>query len=257
MDANSLLNAMLSGGVRGRPPSATLSGLSSGQGGGLGAVLGGLMGGGRTAGSGGGGAVLGGLRRGGDRSGWGGGLGAMLSGLMGGGSSSGMAQGLSGSGLGGLAASLAGGSAGQTGGMGLLAGLAASLLGGLGDSDRPEPEAAVRVAEQADPSDLEGKAMLMVRAMVAAAKADGVIDAEERGKILEKLAAAGAGETERAFVAAEMEAPLDLDGLVNDVHDRMTAAEVFAASALAIDVDTDAERAYLESLADRLGLRRG
>ncbi len=259
MDANTLLNAMISGGMRGGPVNDQLAGIAAGQGGGtgggLGALLSGFGGSVSPGGSGGGGMGAGGLA---------GGLGALLAGL-GGGSGGGMAAGLGtgaaggpGGGLGALAGSLFGGGSGggQTGGMALLAGLASSFLGSLGRDDT-DPAEAVNAAKSADAAELEGKAMLMVRAMIAAAKADGAIDGEERQTILDKLAEAGAGAEEQAFVAAEMDAPLDMDGLVADVDNAMTAAEVYTASALAIRIDTDAERAYLDALADRLGLKTG
>ncbi|MGI9420008.1 MAG: tellurite resistance TerB family protein [Geminicoccaceae bacterium] len=101
---------------------------------------------------------------------------------------------------------------------------------------------------------LESRAVLALKAMIAAAKADGQIDQRERERILDKLKDAGADEDTRRFVAAEAAAPLDIDALVRDVPDQQTAAQVYAASLLAINVDTPAERAYLRDLSARLGL---
>ena len=97
-------------------------------------------------------------------------------------------------------------------------------------------------------------ALVLVRAMIAAAKADGVIDADERGRILGRLEEDSASDEERAFVVAEMDRPLDLDGLLAAVDGPSMAAQVYAASLLAIEVDTPAERMYLQLLAARLGL---
>ncbi|MEE8272030.1 MAG: tellurite resistance TerB family protein [Alphaproteobacteria bacterium] len=97
-------------------------------------------------------------------------------------------------------------------------------------------------------------ALVLVRAMIAAAKADGVIDADERGRILGRLEEDSASDEERAFVVAEMDRPLDLDGLLAAVDGPGMAAQVYAASLLAIEVDTPAERMYLQLLAARLGL---
>lgn len=101
---------------------------------------------------------------------------------------------------------------------------------------------------------LEKRALLALKAMVAAAKADGHIDQRERERILDKLKDAGADDELREFVAREAAAPLDVDGLVREVPDQQTAAQVYAASLLAIDVDTPAEKAYLRELAAKLGL---
>jgi uncharacterized membrane protein YebE (DUF533 family) len=98
------------------------------------------------------------------------------------------------------------------------------------------------------------KALLLIRAMVAAANADGEISAEERHAILSRLDAAGAGPEEHRIVEAELRTPCSIDALVREVRDPDTAAEVYLASTLAIRVDTEAERAYLQYLASRLNL---
>lgn len=101
---------------------------------------------------------------------------------------------------------------------------------------------------------LENRAMLALKAMLSAAKADGQIDQRERERILNKLEDAGADEATRRFITEEAAAPLDIDALVRQVSDQQTAAQVYAASLLAIKVDTAAERAYLRDLSSKLGL---
>lgn len=100
--------------------------------------------------------------------------------------------------------------------------------------------------------DTHRKAMILIRAMIAAAKADGIIDPQERKRILERLA--DASDEERAFVESEMEKPLDMDGLLADVHGSEMTRELYTVSLLAIELDTTAEVKYLKSLAQRLGL---
>lgn len=99
---------------------------------------------------------------------------------------------------------------------------------------------------------LENRAVLSLKAMVSAAKADGQIDQRERERILDKMK--DADEETRRLVTEEASAPLDIDALVRDVRDPQTAAQVYAASLLAINVDSDAERAYLRDLSAKLGL---
>ncbi len=101
---------------------------------------------------------------------------------------------------------------------------------------------------------LESRAILALKAMLSAAKADGQIDQRERERILNKLEDAGADEETRRFVTEEAAAPLDIDALVRAVPDQQTAAQVYAASLLAINVDTAAEKAYLRDLSTKLGL---
>jgi uncharacterized membrane protein YebE (DUF533 family) len=105
-------------------------------------------------------------------------------------------------------------------------------------------------------SELESKAKVVLKAMINAAKADGQIDDAERQRILGKLEEAGADAETREFVQADMRRPFDANG-VPEVSNPQTAVEVYAASLLAIAVDTPAERDYLRRLAQGLGLEAG
>lgn len=121
-------------------------------------------------------------------------------------------------------------------------------------ADAALPSGLREPASTAEEDAQQATARLMVRAMIEAAKADGEIDADERARILGKLAETGADDAQRAFVTAEMEKPLDLDALVRDVPNREVAVQVYAASLLAITVDTPTEQDYLRRLAEALGL---
>lgn len=90
--------------------------------------------------------------------------------------------------------------------------------------------------------------------MIQAAKADGFIDDEERGRIVERVEAVGLDEEEMRFVARELGAPLDIDKVVKSASGPEVAMELYTASLVAIDMDHPAERAYLDMLAARLGL---
>lgn len=97
----------------------------------------------------------------------------------------------------------------------------------------------------------EENAKLMIRAMIQAAKSDGEIDAAERETILSHLK--DASDEEIAFVKAELEAPVDIAALATAVGEG-ARAQVYSAALMAITVDTEAERAYLQGLATALGL---
>ncbi|WP_413719920.1 tellurite resistance TerB family protein [Silicimonas sp. MF1-12-2] len=98
---------------------------------------------------------------------------------------------------------------------------------------------------------MEENAKLMIRAMIQAAKADGVIDAEEKARIFEYLG--DAGPEQRAFVEAEMAAPVDVMSLAGDTSEQMKA-QVYATSLMAVRVDKMSEAQYLNALAEALGL---
>jgi uncharacterized membrane protein YebE (DUF533 family) len=98
---------------------------------------------------------------------------------------------------------------------------------------------------------------LIVRAMISAAKSDGQVDQTEMQRIVGQIDAEGVTDAERQFVIDEMTRPLDLNGLVAEVRTPAVAAEVYAASILAIDIDSEAERQYLRDLAHGLRLDHG
>ena len=97
-------------------------------------------------------------------------------------------------------------------------------------------------------------ALVLIRSMIAAAKADGHIDDEERRRIGEKLSLSGLDSEAGAFLNAEMKNPASLDDLVGAAKTDAQKVELYTASRLAINSDTRAERGYLDLLAGRLGL---
>lgn len=97
----------------------------------------------------------------------------------------------------------------------------------------------------------------LVRAMIAAAKADGRIDQEEHQAIFKRLEGMPLSPEEKAFVFDQLNAPPDMEAIVRRADTPEHAAEIYAASLVAITADTDAERAYLADLARRLKLDPG
>ncbi|SIS68331.1 DUF533 domain-containing protein [Phaeovulum vinaykumarii] len=97
----------------------------------------------------------------------------------------------------------------------------------------------------------EETAKLMIRAMIQAARADGVIDAQERATLIERLK--DAEPEEMAFVEAQLVAPVDPAALAADTPPA-AAAQVYASALMAVRVDSDAERAFLHALATGLNL---
>jgi uncharacterized membrane protein YebE (DUF533 family) len=119
-------------------------------------------------------------------------------------------------------------------------------------SGKPPP---LPQAEPEPESDAESdEALLLVRAMIAAARADGQIDATERRAIAERLDSAGLDAEARDLVLAEFANPIPLEVLVAQVPDPVAAAQVYAASVIAVGEASPAERVYLERLAAALRL---
>jgi uncharacterized membrane protein YebE (DUF533 family) len=97
-------------------------------------------------------------------------------------------------------------------------------------------------------------ALSLIRAMIAAARADGHVDDEEREQIAGKLAMSGIGQDAAEFISRELNAPLDLDVIVATARTDAQKVELYTASRLTIRPDSRAERGYLDMLAGRLGL---
>ena len=107
------------------------------------------------------------------------------------------------------------------------------------------------------PKQRDEMSLSILRAMIAAAKADGHIDAVEQQKIFSRLDGMDLGMEEKAFVMDELRKPLDIDSVVAAAKTPELAIEIYAASFIAIDPDDPAEQAYLAMLASRLKLDPG
>ncbi len=210
-----------------------------------------------------------------------GGPGGILSDLLGGGQSESSGGGLGG--LGQIAGQIFGSGRMASGGLGALAGI---LLGGKGNAAQgalggglmgllgslaisavkninrpPQPSEAhlmplgLRDPEnETEEQELQQNAQLILRAMINAAKADGHIGPSEIERITGKLEEIGADDEGRSFILQEMGKPIDLDAITRKVTSEELGAQVYAASLLSIEVDTPAEKEYMQTLAAELQL---
>jgi uncharacterized membrane protein YebE (DUF533 family) len=205
----------------------------------------------------------------------GGGLGDVLSSALGGGGLGGMLgdvlhqagqavggkQNLALGGLGALAGALLGGGGRSLGGalgggvMALLGAMAFKALQGSGQSTGKVPLGLMEPQTEADQQQLEQHTELVLKAMINAAKADGQIDKEEIERIVGKLQEVGADAQDQRYVLTQMQKPLETENLIAAARGKPElAAQIYAASLMAIEVDTSTEKAYLEKLAFGLGL---
>lgn len=100
----------------------------------------------------------------------------------------------------------------------------------------------------------DSDAVLLIRAMIAAANADGFIDAKEKRRILKRFQTLDLSELEHTFIAGELSSPANLDQIVSQVESPEIAVQIYAVSLMAIDVDTDTEHRYMDGLARRLDI---
>lgn len=106
-------------------------------------------------------------------------------------------------------------------------------------------------ARGADGADLR---LAVLRAMIAAAKADGHVDAAENARIRAEIARQNLGTEEKAFLFDALDRPADPAAIAALAATEEQAAELFLASCLAITPDTPEERLYLDRLAALLRL---
>jgi uncharacterized membrane protein YebE (DUF533 family) len=99
--------------------------------------------------------------------------------------------------------------------------------------------------------------LLLLRAMIAAAKSDGQIDAAENQRIFDEINRLALSSHDKSVLLEEYARPSNLEQLVAGVATPQQASEVYAASALIIGEATLAEQQYLDDLARRLKLEPG
>jgi uncharacterized membrane protein YebE (DUF533 family) len=206
----------------------------------------------------------------------GGGLGEFLSGNLGSLGSGALAGGLAGTLLGSKHTRKLAGTALQVGAAALIGGLAykayqsyrdgkpivpqsiTDLIGGASTQPGSPPQAAAGshgyegFLSRAQPVEAEG--LLVLRAMIAAAMADGRVDERERARLIDRVEASGFSAEERSYLEAMIARPDTPAQLAAKAGGPETAAQVYLAAFVAIDADTDQERAWLDDLAGRLGL---
>lgn len=203
--------------------------------------------------------------------------GGAVPGGLSGGLSGGLGQLAGAAGVGGLAGLLMGskggrkfmGKAATYGGLALLGGLAykaysdwqagkapASTAASTAVEPIPVPPADDRFLprETPDEAGAEDLSLVLVRAMIAAAKADGHIDADEQQRLFAELGRLELTQAQKGLVMDELSKPLDMDAVVAGATTPERAAEIYCASLMAIDPDGAAERGYLSFLAGRLKL---
>ncbi|MET1068884.1 MAG: tellurite resistance TerB family protein [Pseudomonas prosekii] len=200
----------------------------------------------------------------------GGSVGGALGGLLGGSGGSG--------GLGGLLSG-AGGGALAAGAMGLLMGNnkvrnasgKVALYGGLaalgviaykaygnwqaqqGAATKVEPQTVDRVP----PAQVEQHSQAILKALVAAAKADGHVDERERALIEGEFTKLDNDQELQHWLHAELNKPLDPTDVARAASTPEIAAEMYIASVMLVDEENFMEKSYLDELARQLKLEPG
>lgn len=118
----------------------------------------------------------------------------------------------------------------------------------------PAPAAAPTAAPSGAALSGSALAVRLIQVMAAAAHADGAMDADEERAVLDKLRGAELSQEEKMFLLGELHQPKSIDTLVQGITDPGVARTMYMLALATIDIDTEAERAWLDTLASRLGI---
>jgi len=121
----------------------------------------------------------------------------------------------------------------------------------------PAPAAGAPRFEALPAPQLEDHSRVMLKAMIAAAKADGHMDERERSLVDAELQRLAAEDAERRWVADELQRPVEPAEVAAASTGPQMASEIYLASLLVVDETTTMERAYLDELARQLELPPG
>jgi uncharacterized membrane protein YebE (DUF533 family) len=179
----------------------------------------------------------------------------------------GFSPGLKGAALGGLASMILGsksgrklgGSALKTGGLAILGGLAYNAWRNYQAQQQgtAAPAPATPDGTEFLPREAQARSDLsltLVGAMIAAAKSDGHIDADEEARIFAKVDESKLDNEEKGLIMELLRRPPTIDDLAAKATGPERALEIYAASLLAIDPNHEAEQDYLNRLATRLDI---
>ncbi|MFK3971660.1 DUF533 domain-containing protein [Pseudomonas sp. NPDC087358] len=199
---------------------------------------------GAQTGQGGLGGLLGGLLRGGASSGAsGGGLGGLLGAILGGGSTGSVAGG----------AQTRSGSGSQYAMLASLGMMAFKAYQAWQQQQASAPQQAARTVDQLAGPEAENHSHAILRALIAAAKADGKVDEKEHRIIAAELSRHTDDPALQQWMENELGKPLDAVEVAQQANGEPgMAAEMYLASVLLVDDQQDAERRYLDELAAAL-----
>lgn len=219
MNTSDLLEQLLRAGQGSQ--SQQSGGAASAQGG-LGGLLGGLLGGGAGAG----------------------GLGGLLGGLLGGGSP-----------MGGSTQTRSGGT--NYAALASLGMMAFQAYQAWQRSQASAPQQAPRTVDLLSGPEIEDHSHAILRALIAAAKADGRIDDAEKQIISTEIGRHTDDPQLQQWLDDEVARPLDAADVAQSAQDPGMAAEMYLASVMLVDDQQDAERNYLDELAAALKIDPG
>ena len=183
----------------------------------------------------------------------GGGLGSMLGGAGGGA----LAAGAMGLLLGNKKARKFGGKALTYGGLAALGVIAYKAYGNWQAQQASAPQGEPQTIDRLPADQVEQHSQGILKALVAAAKADGHVDERERALIEGEFTKLDNDHELQHWLHAELNKPLDPTDVARAASTPEMAAEMYIASVMLVDEESYMEKSYLEELARQLKLEPG
>ena len=121
-------------------------------------------------------------------------------------------------------------------------------------ANKEQQAAEIPAAQEALPPAEDPAAMLMLRAMVYAARADGHIDAAEQERIGKLTQQFLLGRNSQAIVDELVREPLNLELLASQMQSQEQREDLYRLSCLVLDIDHFMERGYLDALVGALAI---
>ncbi|CDF82483.1 hypothetical protein PKB_1118 [Pseudomonas knackmussii B13] len=140
------------------------------------------------------------------------------------------------------------------GGLAALGVLAYKAYGNWQRQQASAPRGEPQTLDRLPPAEVEVHSQAILTALVAAAKADGHIDARERHLIDGEIAKLTSDGQLQDWLDRELAKPLDPREVARAARSGEMAAEMYLASLLMVDEESYMERAYLDELARQLSL---
>jgi uncharacterized membrane protein YebE (DUF533 family) len=182
-----------------------------------------------------------------------GGLGSLLSGAGGGA----LAAGAMGLLLGNKKVRKVGGKVAIYGGLAALGVLAYKAYGNYNAQKGTAPQSEPQTLDRLPPAQAEQHSQAILKALVAAAKADGHIDDRERQLIEGEFTKLDNDQELQHWLHAELNKPLDPTDVARAASTPEMAAEMYIASVMLVDEESFMEKSYLDELARQLKLEPG
>ncbi|AEV61112.1 tellurite resistance TerB family protein [Pseudomonas ogarae] len=180
-------------------------------------------------------------------------LGGMLSGAGGGA----LAAGAMGLLLGNKKARSFGGKALAYGGLAALGVIAYKAYGNWQAQQGAAPKTEPQTLDRVPPAQVEQHSQAILKALVAAAKADGHVDERERQLIEGEFTKLDNDQELHHWLHAELNKPLDPSDVARAASTPEIAAEMYIASVMLVDEENFMEKSYLDELARQLKLEPG